>query len=242
MHNPSERPLRVVGYTRVSTANQALGDGPAAQEDAIRAWAAGHGHDLVAVTRDDGRSGTLDETRRPGLLDALALLDGEQADALVIHRLDRLARALHVQEAVLARAWGAGASVWEVVGDREVLRDDPDDPMRTFVRQVMGAAAQLERGMVVARLQGGRRRCAARGGYVGGWTSYGFERDGASLAPVAHEQGVIDLIARLRGSGVTYREIAMRLNAQGVVAKNGGPWSHTSVRAIHLRAERRAVA
>ena len=35
------------------------------------------------------------------------------------------------------------------------MRDDPDDPMLTFVRQVMGASAQLERGMIRARMQGG---------------------------------------------------------------------------------------
>ncbi len=231
---------KVVGYVRVSTANQALGDGPAAQDEAIRAWVVEHGHQVVGVCRDDGKSGTLEDTDRPALLDALALLEAGDADVLVVHRLDRLARALHVQEAVLARAWAAGASVWEVVGDREVLRDDPDDPMRTFVRQVMGAAAQLERGMVVARLQGGRRRSMARGGYVGGWIGYGYRRDGHRLVPIDFEQRVIARLIDLRQEGATLREIAMQLNAEGIEPKNGGPWSPSGVRSVLYRADRRA--
>lgn len=236
------RQLRVVGYVRVSTANQALGDSLRAQEEVIRAWVAQGDHKVVGVCVDDGKSGTLGVTDRPGLLDALALIEEGQADALLIHRLDRLARALHVQEAVLGRVWRAGGRVIEVVGDREVLQDDPDDPMRTFVRQVMGAASQLDRGMVVARLQGGRRRRLAQGGYVGGWTGYGFVRDGATLAPNAAEQRTIDYMAQLRGTGLSYRQVAMRLNADGIEAKQGGPWSHTSVRAVLQRAQRRAQA
>src|SRR5215831_44175 len=123
---------RIVAYVRVSTANQALGDSTKAQEEAIRAWGAQHGYEIVAVRADNGRSGVLDETERPGLLAALNLIEDGEADALVVHRLDRLARALHVQEAVVARVWAVGGNVWEVVGEREVLRDDPDDPMRTF--------------------------------------------------------------------------------------------------------------
>ena len=234
--------LQVVGYARVSTANQALGDSLAAQADAVRAWAAQGGHEVVGVCVDDGKSGTLDAADRPGLLDALALIEDGAADALLIHRLDRLARALHVQEAILDRVWRAGGRVLEVVGDREVLQDDPDDPMRTFVRQVMGAASQLDRGMAVARLQGGRRRRLAQGGYVGGWTGYGFERDGSTLVADGREQRVIEHMRRLRGTGLSYRQVAMRLNADGIEAKNGGPWSHTSVRAVLMRAEKRAQA
>lgn len=80
-----------------------------------------HRPETVAVCADDGWSGTLDESERPGLLDALTKVQNGEADALVVQGLDRLARALHVQEAVLARVWDAGGRVLEVVGDREVL-------------------------------------------------------------------------------------------------------------------------
>lgn len=224
--------MRITGYTRVSTRHQAKGDSVEAQEEVIRAWADAHGHEVVAVHSDNGKSGTLDETERPGLLAALDLIEDGQADALVVHRLDRLARSLHVQEAVFARVWAKGTHVWEVVGDREVLRDDADDPMRTFVRQVMGAAQQLERGLTVARMQGGRRRKAGADGYVGGKVPFGWELIDTRLVGVPGEQATLKRMARMRQCGRSLRQIADRLNADGVPAKAGGKWGHTSVRAV----------
>ena len=85
------------------------------------------------------------------------------ATGLVIARLDRLARALHVQESVLQVAWRVGASVFTIDGG-EVLQDDPDDPMRTFLRQVIGGVAQLERSLIAKRMRDGRRAKAEAGG------------------------------------------------------------------------------
>lgn len=225
--------MRVVGYVRVSTRQQTLGDSMEAQEEAIRAWAEAAGHVVVAILEDGGESGKLAEDQRPGLLAALSMLEAGEAEALVVQRLDRLARALHVQEAVLARAWLSEAEVWEAVGARLVLQDDPDDPMRTFVRQVMGAANQLEASMVATRLRGGRRHKEAQGGYGGGFVRYGWSVVGqgkdAKLVEVEEEQAVLKRMRRLRRRH-TFRAIAAKLNAEGVPAKGGGPWRHTSVR------------
>jgi len=231
--------MPVIGYARVSTANQALGDSVDAQGQAIREWAASRGGCVVDVEADLGRSGALDAVDRPGLLSAVGAIEEGRASVLAVHRLDRLARALHVQEAVLARVWAAGGEVWEAVGDRPVLNDDPDDPMRTFVRQVMGAAGQLERGLAVARLQGGRRRKVERGGYAGGWIPYGFERVGtgrdAALIEVPTEQATIVRIRRASARGLSLRRIAELLNRDAVPAKGGGDWGPSSVRAVLRR-------
>jgi DNA invertase Pin-like site-specific DNA recombinase len=231
--------MKVVGYVRVSTTRQAEdGDSIEAQGEVIRAWAEEQGHDVVAVFADPARSGALDAVERPGLLEALEAIEEGVADTLVVHRLDRLARALHVQEAVLARVWSASGDVWEVVGDSLVLRDDPDDPMRTFVRQVMGAANQLERGMTVARMQGGRRRKASRNGYVGGHVPYGWRLVGhgqdAMLVEDLEEQATLSAMKAMRQDDQTYRAIAEALNAEGIPAKNGGDWYHTAVRSTLL--------
>jgi DNA invertase Pin-like site-specific DNA recombinase len=229
----------VIGYARVSTANQALGDSVDAQGEAVRSWARSRGWEVVGVAVDLGRSGALDTVDRLGLLEAVGAIERGEASVLAVHRLDRLARALHVQEAVLARVWAAGGEVWEAVGDRQALRDDPDDPMRTFVRQVMGAAGQLERGLAVARLQGGRRRKAERGGYAGGWTPYGFERVGqgrdAALIEVPEEAAVVARIRKASARGLSLRRIAELLNCDGIPAKAGGEWGPSSVRSVLAR-------
>src|SRR5215211_5930203 len=103
--------MKLVAYCRTSTANGAGQDSLGAQADACRAWAEANGHELAAVERDDGLSGSLGPEDRPGLQASLLALEHGDAEGLVVHRLDRLARELHVQEAALARAWGAAEAV-----------------------------------------------------------------------------------------------------------------------------------
>jgi len=234
--------MRIVGYARVSTRKQAEGESIEAQEKEIREWAAAHGHEVVAVFVDGGESGKLDALERDGLLDSLGLIEDGDGDALAMRDLGRLARALHVQEAILARAWSAAAQVWEVARDSLVLEDDPDDPMRTFVRQVMGAGHQLEGALISSRLQRARRVKAKGGGYVGGKEPYGWERRGegrdAVLVKLPDEQRVLGRMKRLRKQGgKSYRAIAAALNGDGIPAKGGGRWHHTAVRSVLVRAE-----
>jgi DNA invertase Pin-like site-specific DNA recombinase len=156
--------MRLAVYARTSTRNGAGFDSLSAQEAVCRSWAVAHGHEITLVERDHGLSGRLGIDGRPGLAAALVAIQSGTADGLVVHRIDRLARELHIQEAALAQAWSAGEQVrvFEAV-EGEIKRDDPDDPHRRFLRQVLGAAAELERGITVARLRAGKRRKSERG-------------------------------------------------------------------------------
>jgi DNA invertase Pin-like site-specific DNA recombinase len=107
-------------------------------------------------------SGALPVAARPGLTAALDMIRTGEADALLLPKLDRLALTLSVQETALASVWAQGGRVFLPEG--EVSRDDPDDPMRTAMRQMMGVFSQLERGMITARLRAGRAAKAAAGG------------------------------------------------------------------------------
>ena len=197
----------------------------------------------MAVHADHGMSGCLGPDDRPGLAAALVAVERGDADGVVVHRLDRLARELHVQEAALARAWEAGGRVFEAV-EGEVPRDDPDDPYRRFVRQVMGAAAELERGMIAARLRTGRRRKRERGGYTGGPTvPFGQRVEGegkdAHLVADPHHASTVAKIVELRGARLTLAAIADRLNAESLPSPQGSRWHATSVKRVLLRAEPR---
>jgi DNA invertase Pin-like site-specific DNA recombinase len=226
--------VKAVGYVRVSTKQQAKGESLAAQVEAIEGWAEAEGHELVGVCRDAGRRGALDAADRPGLLEALEEIEAGHAVALAVLNLGRLARALHVQEAVLARVWEAGGCTFEVGPDREVLQDDPEDPMRTFVRQVMGAAHQLDAAQIRQRLQSARRRKRDQGGYVGGIVRYGWRVEGegreAVLIEVEGEQLVLARMRKLSREDVPLRRIARMLNDEGVPTRRGGQWRHTTIR------------
>ena len=169
------RPLKAVAYVRVSTDRQSEEGFGTIQHEAVRRWAKLAGHRLVAVHADEGLSGALPATARPGLAAALDMIRTGAADALVLPKLDRLARTLSVQEAALASIWAQGGRVF--LPDGEVLRDDPDDPMRTAMRQMMGVFSQLERGMITARLRAGRAAKASAGGYAYGSPPYGWRAD-----------------------------------------------------------------
>lgn len=201
--------MRLVTYIRVSTEGQVDGYGLDAQRADVTRWAEAHGHDIVAECVDPGVSGALPAADRPGLTCALETIAAD-ADGLLVARLDRLARELTVQEAILATIWRDDAVVFTSDGG-EVLRDDPEDPMRTAMRQMAGVFAQLERAWIVKRMRDGRRAKKLTGGHPGGFFPFGLGKDG----PVEREQAVLALIRSLRAQGSTWEQVAEFLNAGG---------------------------
>ena len=220
--------LQLVVYLRVSTAGQLDGYGLEAQEKACRRWMKANGHRIVRICTDGGISGKVAEDERPGLSEALSLLADGSADGLLAPNLDRLARELTVQEAALSVVWAYGGRAF-TVDHGEHLADDDDDPMRTFVRQVMGAAAQLERGLIVKRLKSGRRTKAAGGGYAYGAPAYGYQAVNKQLVEDPEEMQVLERMLAWKEEGMGVRGIAARLNEAGVLSKRGGKWHPTTV-------------
>lgn len=228
--------VKLIGYIRVSTSGQAEdGLGLDVQRAAIAGWADRLSHDLLEVIADEGVSGTLPAHERPGLARALDLVRVGAVEGVVVHRLDRLARLLTVQEAALAAVWSADGRVFEVTGG-EVLRDDPEDPMRTAIRQVMGIFSQLERATVVARMSAGRRLKAERGGYAGGAPGFGWAAQERDLVIEPDEQRTLKRVLELREAGLSWRRIAAVLGAEGRTPKRASAWHPETLRRLALRA------
>jgi DNA invertase Pin-like site-specific DNA recombinase len=227
--------VKVVGYLRVSTRRQAKGYGLADQEAQIRAWCKAGGHKLVRLVTDDAKSGTLDAAERPGLLDALKAVRDHQAEGIVMRDLDRIARTLTVQEAVLAQLWRLGGHAFVVTGPDEVPEDDPDDPMRTAMRQMAGVFAQLERSMTIKRMRNGRATKAELGGYAYGSPAYGQRADRKQLVADEVEQAVVNRILSLSAKGASVRQIATELNSEGILTKRGAQWRPETVARVIRR-------
>lgn len=230
--------VKLIGYIRVSSESQLDGFGLHTQEAAIRAWTRQHGAVLTDLVPDIGVSGATEAWARPGLSEVLQRVAQEDVAGVIVARLDRLARALTVQEATLAVIWRSGGTVVAADGG-VVLRDDPDDPMRTALRQVVGVFAELDRRMVVKRLRDGRSAKAAAGRKAVGSYPYGYAGQGRGAhrdaAPLATEQEVVRLILERRRAGHTYRSIAAALDAAGVRPRRARTWSAMTVRSIVLR-------
>src|SRR6516165_8715685 len=113
-----------------------------------------------------------------------AVIDNDQVlivgKGVIVGHIERLARALTVQEAALALVWKLGWAVFAAEAGA-VPRDDPEDPMRTAIRQVMGVFAELDRRYVTERPRDGRRAKAATGreGRRGLWVWERRGREGA---------------------------------------------------------------
>jgi DNA invertase Pin-like site-specific DNA recombinase len=231
--------MDLVGYVRVSTEGQADGYGPDVQEQHIRQWAKDHGHRITTISSDIGVSGRQPAEDRPGLAEALdALRPPPKAIGLIVDRLDRLARQLTVQEAALQIVWQAGATVFTVDGG-EVLRDDPDDPMRTAMRQMAGVFGQLDRALVVKKLSDGRKAKAAAGRHAVGDYRYGTQGQGdgkmRDAVPNKAEQAAVRRIVEMRQAGKSYRVIAETLDAEGFRPRRAARWSAMSVHNIAER-------
>lgn len=227
--------MRVVGYVRVSTREQVEhGLGLEVQERAIRKWCTAGGHRLVAVYTDAGVSGSNGVEDREGLPLALEAIRDGQADAVVVLRLDRLARALTVQEATLATVWRMGGQL-HTVESGEVLPDDPDDPMRTAMRQMAGVFAELERRMVVKRLRDGRKRKAEKGEFAYGSPSFGVRAEGGALVADEREAAALARIRELHAEGVSLRGMAATLAEEGHRPKRSERWHPQSLARIVAR-------
>ena len=215
--------MRLAAYLRVSTEAQTDGLGLEVQADAIERWARENGHRIVATFTDAGVSGSNGIEGRVGLTDALLALKDGHADGFVVAKLDPLACSLTVQEGTLRKLWDLGATVFAVdLG--EVPEGDPDDPMRTALRQMVGVFAQLERGMITARLRDGRAKKAAKGGFAYGAPPYGYPAVDGELAPDPDEQAILARIRDMRDRGESLPHIAGVLNAEGVKPRRGRAW------------------
>lgn len=229
---------RYVVYLRVSTDQQAdTGQGLSIQEEACRAWLRRERHRLVEVCSDAGRSGGLDVGHRPGLARALALVGTDRADGVLVHRLDRLARDLVLQEQLLAELHRRGKQLASVdLTEHASLEHSPDDPTRALVRRMLGSIAQYEREVIRLRLMAGRTRKQLEGGYAGGAPGFGYAAVRGQLVKIPAEQTTIRLILKLRRAGQAYRPIADELERRGIRSrKSDGRWRPDTIRAICLR-------
>src|SRR4051812_45093125 len=163
--------LSYLPYLRVSTDRQADdGLGLAQQEKSIRGLLREKHARPTRSYEDRGVSGTVED--RPGL--AALLADLRPADVVVVARLDRLARDLLTQEFLLRDIRQRGADLVSCSpAETDYLRDDPHDPTRKLIRQVLGAVSEFERALIRLRLQRGRALKAERGGLAYGSPPFG---------------------------------------------------------------------
>jgi DNA invertase Pin-like site-specific DNA recombinase len=208
-----EAPFRAVGYIRVSTDEQAdSGLGLDAQRAAIEGEIKRRGWNLVHVFTDTASGRSL--SRRPGLEEALTLLESDGAAALIVSKLDRLSRSTKDFATLMERAQRRG---WApVVLDLGV---DTTTPAGEMVASVMMSVAQWERKIIGQRT---KEALAAKRGQA---VTLGRPRQ---LSDNTRRK-----IVAMRTRGMTYRAIAEALDGKGVpTAQGGARWYPSTVRKV----------
>jgi DNA invertase Pin-like site-specific DNA recombinase len=153
-----ETKVRVAIYARVSTANN--GQDPTMQARELREYAERRGWKVAGVYVDIGISGT--KEKRPELDRLMGDAHRRRFDAVVVWKFDRFARSVsHLLRALETfRAQGV-----EFVSFSEQL--DTSTPAGKMVFTVLGAVAELERGLIVERVKAGLRSARAEGKTLG---------------------------------------------------------------------------
>jgi DNA invertase Pin-like site-specific DNA recombinase len=210
-------------YARVSTQMQAS-DGMSldAQERELRAAATFAGYTEMELVREEGRSGKSIKGR-PALLGALSRLDNGTASALIVTRVDRLARSTKDFLNIVDRANQKG---WRLV--MLDLNLDTSTYQGRFVVTIMSALAEMERSIISERQKSVHKYRRETG-----------QNWGVDLGPKSKiSDDALKIITELRDKGVSYHEIARELNAQEIPTALGGKWHGSTIHKTlnHLKA------
>ena len=222
---------KIIGYCRVSTDNQKDEGTIDLQRQALKEYADAKGYELVKVFEDEGVSGGLED--RAGLAELFSFLEdkeNKEVEAVLIFKLDRLARDLYIQEHLIKKLESLGR--WLISTKEADLASD--DPMRKAFRQFMGIVSELEKSFITMRLSGGRiNKIKNKKTYAGGGVALGYASIDKDLVIDEKQAETIKRIFKMkRYQRKGLREIARELNEQGIPTARGGEWHAGTIKYI----------
>jgi DNA invertase Pin-like site-specific DNA recombinase len=214
-----------IGYTRTSSAAN-VGEGKdsvARQRKAIQDYANKAGYRIVAWFDDPAVTGTDAIDSRPGFAAALEKIAGNGVRTIIVETANRFARDLMVQETGYSRLRSEGIDL--IAADKPDSFAD-DSPTAVMIRQILGAVAQFDKAMTVAKLRGARERKRRTGLKVEGRRTYA-ERD-PEMVELARQLYRPDPAFR----PISLRKVAAALAERGKVTPTGNAYSPSSIKSM----------
>ena len=227
----------ILGYVRVSTDQQADESRGSlqSQEDVVRGYAMSRGVDKFGcqIFVDAGVSGGTPLRKRPAGADLLAT--ARKGDTVIAAKLDRMFR--NSTDALVTAEKFKEAGIHLVLFD---LGHDPitSDGMAKLVFTIFAALADAERTRINERIAEGKAAKRAKGGLTHRFPAYGYRRIGQGReAMVEIDPAEQQVITRIRQEYDTYGPAVMahKLNADGIVRRNGKPFTRSFVYEIANR-------
>lgn len=207
--------LRVIGYARVSTDEQAKGWGLPAQRELMEKWCADHGAELVAFFIDVMSSRRI--ARLVGREGAVAAVEAGAARVLLVRALDRASRSVLDGAGLIERAKANG---WRLVG---VDGTDSADENQELAINARLMVAQEERKLISRRTKEALARVKAQGKHLG-------------RPPNVPGHIAAQIVERREKDSKSYRAIAADLDAAGEPTPGGAAkWRADTVREVYRR-------
>ena len=195
------------------------------QVSACRKWCDERSLPVLDVFADEATSGM--KATRPEYARMMWQLEHGGADTVVIYDQSRMFRKLTAWFDFRDQLARLGVDVVSVT--QPMIGGDLRDPANFLTEGSMALFNQMwvlqTRQKVVAKM----RYMAEQGLHTGGTPPLGYKVVDGRLAIDAAEAETVRLIFDLYASGMTYREIIRRLNAEGRRTKNGGNFGVNSL-------------
>ena len=216
-------------YLRVSSTSQKDKDGFTRQEKAISDYAKSNTMSIVQIFKEDF-TGT--EEARPVLAELMVTLEknGHDVKTVIIEKLDRLARDLMVQEAIIRDFKKMGFNLISAYEGPDLCADDPT---RKLMRQMMGAMSEYEKNMIVLKLLAARQRVKQRTGKCEGRKSYKESEAGREIVKKIHKLRKKPKYSKR----MTWQQIADSLNTEGTFTMDGKQWTFQRVQQTYIKAQ-----
>lgn len=217
---------KAFGYIRVSGKSQIEGDGFKRQEKTIREYAKISGFKIEAVYKEEAVSGTLDETERPAFQEMVSMILKNGVKTIIIEGMDRLARDLQIQTALITYMASKGITLISARTDQDITKAVMSDPMQRALVQIQGVFSELEKNLLVKKLSVARNRKKAETGKCEGRKSY--QESNPEL---------ISEIKKLRrkprkGKRLSLNKTLEALNKKGLTTTAGKPFTLTILKNI----------
>jgi DNA invertase Pin-like site-specific DNA recombinase len=204
---PDKAAMKVFGYCRVSTAEQANGGlSLDTQRRQIEGWAAVKGWDVADVFVEAGVSGSVPFAEREEGHRLLAAI--KAGDVIITPKLDRMFRSASDALGTLEELKDQGVALHMI----DLGGDVCGNGISKLVFTILSAVAENERDRIRERIRDVKRDRASQRLFNGGKRPFGFDIDGEGkdrrLVPNAHEQAALARGKALRDEGKSYRDIA----------------------------------
>jgi site-specific DNA recombinase len=212
--------VKVVGYIRVSTEDQARECVSLAQQRAkIDAYALVEDWSVVEIIQDDV---TTKHLRRPGVQWLIELVEHGHVGAVIVYKLDRLTHSVKDLNSLVELFDKKNVAL---VSLQESL--DATTVSGRLMMNLLASVSQWEREVISERTRDAMQHLKASGKV--------YSR------PVFDDTATLARIHTRRAAGATYQEIADELTASGVLTVRGGRWQVATILGIVRRCPRQVT-